>query len=263
MIRFCETQEEYEQAQRLCVSCFNDPPDYVKEVFKRAGRENLLVYLEKGRILSMAFMLPFTLDGRQGHYIYCACTDSEWRGRGLMSQLLEEAVRMGIQRGDEFSFLLPAQESLFAYYRARGYTIPFYCGYRLATAFGSEMTELREAGEEEFYKLRGAYLASVGGLCPGTSASSIAYFDALDCGGKILTDGTSLAVCYPEKTVFVKELLAAPEHQQSMINALLAYFSVPTCTVQGPSYEDEYVLGLLRWMKEPSSAEIYGNLLLD
>ena len=110
--------------------CFGDPPRHIHYFFNNLFEpQNCLTYREDGGIVSMVHMLPARIadGGRlvQAHYIYAAATLPEYRSRGLMGQLLEAAFQAGRRRGDRYSFLLPANRSLYRFYGNLGYTVGF------------------------------------------------------------------------------------------------------------------------------------------
>ena len=55
-------------------------------------------------------------------YVVAVCTHPDYAGRGLMKEMLKEALRLARERGDVASLLLPAEDWLFDYYtKAVGY----------------------------------------------------------------------------------------------------------------------------------------------
>jgi GNAT superfamily N-acetyltransferase len=95
MICFCKTDADYLEARQLCSLCFGDEDEYLSGVFSRTKKEDLLLYKDGERIISLLFMLQFELGSRKGHYIYYACTHPEHRGKGLMTKLLDAAKTEG------------------------------------------------------------------------------------------------------------------------------------------------------------------------
>ena len=60
-------------------------------------------------------------------YVVAVCTHPDYAGRGLMKEMLKEALRLARERGDVASLLLPAEDWLFDYYtKAVGYA-PIFC----------------------------------------------------------------------------------------------------------------------------------------
>ncbi len=78
-----------------------------------------------GKPAAALYILPAALRGEREdypcHYIYAAATLPEFRGRGVMTELLQFAWEVGRARGDCFSVLVPANGGLFDYYALHGY----------------------------------------------------------------------------------------------------------------------------------------------
>ncbi len=76
-----------------------------------------------GEIVSMLFKIPCTVKlgdcEQKAYYIYAVATDKRYRGKGLMSQLINKCCN----EEDALYFLKPVKESLIAFYENVG----FYC----------------------------------------------------------------------------------------------------------------------------------------
>lgn len=87
--------------------------------------ENTLVFEENKKIASMLFLLDGEMcinnSNYAAYYLYAACTAHEYRGRGLMSELLKFAQKTAYERNVYFICLMPAEDSLFDYYSRFGY----------------------------------------------------------------------------------------------------------------------------------------------
>ena len=87
--------------------------------------DRTLICTEDGRLAAALYMLPVSLETENrsfpAHYIYAAATDPVFRRRGIMGHLLSLAARQGEARGEAYSILLPAYDSLYDYYRRFGY----------------------------------------------------------------------------------------------------------------------------------------------
>lgn len=85
---------------------------------------------ETGSIVSSLLLLPYSMTycGRVPGlaYIYGAGTLRKYRARGYMSRLMREALREAADRGDTFAALIPARQSLQAYYAKFGFATVFY-----------------------------------------------------------------------------------------------------------------------------------------
>lgn len=87
--------------------------------------ENTLVFEDNGKIVSMLFLLEGEMkinnNRYPSYYLYAACTLNDCRGKGYMSQLLGFAQKTAYNRGYYFICLLPANKSLYEYYKKYGY----------------------------------------------------------------------------------------------------------------------------------------------
>lgn len=85
---------------------------------------------ETGVIVSSLLLLPYSMTFHNRvpgvAYIYGAGTLRKYRARGYMSRLMREALREAADRGDTFAALIPARESLQAYYGKFGFSTVFY-----------------------------------------------------------------------------------------------------------------------------------------
>lgn len=96
---------------------------------RRYVPENTLIAEENGKIASMLFLLDgkMCIEGVDypSYYLYAACTLKEFRGRGLMAMLLEEAKKVADSRGYDYICLMPGEKSLFDFYKKHGYKTVF------------------------------------------------------------------------------------------------------------------------------------------
>ena len=118
------TQGEKENSRRLYECCFpEDSQKFVDYYYQEKCRDNEIAVIEAcGNIVSMVHANPFTVSccGTQAevHYIVAVATDPEYRRRGYMRQLMQQVLRDCRNRGEVFSFLMPADP---AYYEPLGY----------------------------------------------------------------------------------------------------------------------------------------------
>ncbi len=73
-------------------------------------------------IVSSLFMLPCKIGDYEGKCVYCAMTAYAHRGKGYMKKLLDFSYDYCTQNGFDFLFLVPAEKSLFDYYKKCGFT---------------------------------------------------------------------------------------------------------------------------------------------
>lgn len=111
----------------LWLASFEDINPALTAFFKERFRPADCLVCKGGKeLLAALYMLPSALlwKGKHfpAHYIYAASTLPAYRGQGLMARLLQEAAEKGEKRGEAFSFLLPAEDSLYGYYAKHGYS---------------------------------------------------------------------------------------------------------------------------------------------
>lgn len=92
--------------------------------------ENTVIYDYEGEVASVLFLIEgdMHINGKDysSYYLYAACTLKKFRGRGMMSEMLEFSKNTAYQRNKYFIALKPAEESLYNYYSKFGYKPVFY-----------------------------------------------------------------------------------------------------------------------------------------
>ncbi len=73
-------------------------------------------------IVSSLFLLPCKIGEYEGKCVYCAMTSYTHRGKGYMKNLLDFSYEYCKENGFDFLFLVPAEKSLFDYYKSCGFT---------------------------------------------------------------------------------------------------------------------------------------------
>lgn len=95
--------------KRLWTVCFGDDEEFVDSFLIRyydAGR--MLAVSQEGSLRSMLHLLPFTGETGRTVYIYGVATDPEFRGRGLASRLMRDAMRRIETDAIDTAVLIPA-----------------------------------------------------------------------------------------------------------------------------------------------------------
>lgn len=129
MIRLSE-EKDREGLISLWEEAFGDNREAI-ELFlsKRALPQNTIVAEKNGKIASMLFLL----DGKikvgkselNAYYLYAAATLKEFRGKGIMAQMLEAAKELAFTRKIDLICLKPAEKSLYDFYKKHGYQTIF------------------------------------------------------------------------------------------------------------------------------------------
>ena len=127
--------------------------------------QNTLVAEENGKIASMLFLLDGEVKAYdkllKAYYLYAAATLKEFRGKGIMAQMLREAEKLAQSGGVDLICLKPAEESLYRFYEKHGYKTVFSIKTVTLIADYSSVTD-------------------VSGICPNIFAARETAFAGLD-----------------------------------------------------------------------------------
>ena len=106
----------------LWLRCFEEKEEAVKLFFER-NLSNTHAYLAEdgGTAIAAVYLIGCQLVGKSAHYLCGAATDPAYRHRGVMTALIEFALRDAARRGDCYSALLPANDGLYRFYARLGY----------------------------------------------------------------------------------------------------------------------------------------------
>ena len=122
-----ESKEKYiPELSQLWKNVFGDEDGYIKLFFDTAYKTcRCFAHLENEKIVSALYLLDcsISLDSKlfDGYYLYAAATDENYRGRGLMKKLIEEAEDFMKEQKKAFIALVPASASLYDYYSKFGF----------------------------------------------------------------------------------------------------------------------------------------------
>ena len=113
------TLEEHGKTRKLWEEIFTqDTKQFLDYYYSVKALENEIYVMEDGdRIISMLHLNPYEM--RVGdriyktHYIVAVATDENYRKRGYMAALLNHAMQVMKERGEPFTFLMPASEAIY------------------------------------------------------------------------------------------------------------------------------------------------------
>jgi predicted N-acetyltransferase YhbS len=86
-----------------------------------AGWNNIYVACDNDRLIAQLLAVPCSVGKHKGAYLYALATAPEYRGRGVMSGLMEFTQKQVSADGVMFFVLIPASASLFKYYSRLGF----------------------------------------------------------------------------------------------------------------------------------------------
>jgi predicted acetyltransferase len=116
---------------RIWKTCFGDDDEYIHFFLEKLYLpDHCLLAVIDGEPVAMLHLLPINYhDGvkqSRAQYIYAAATLPKYRRRGIMAELIDEALLQGEQNGSAFTALLPANEGLYDYYEKSGFHTAFH-----------------------------------------------------------------------------------------------------------------------------------------
>lgn len=119
-----------EQTKQLWKKCFDDTEEFVEMYFDHCYNDDINIVLQRGdQVISALQMIPYSMtypgEVISASYISGACTDPDFRGRGVMRELLLQSFIRMKQRDIPVSTLIPAEPWLFDYYKKMGYASVF------------------------------------------------------------------------------------------------------------------------------------------
>lgn len=111
--------------------CFHDSDEFVEMYFRLRYNSETTMTIQSGNKVISALQMPYypmTFEGAeiQVAYISGACTHPDFRGKGVMTQLLAESFSRIVQKNIPLSILIPANPELYQYYARTGYAPAFF-----------------------------------------------------------------------------------------------------------------------------------------
>ncbi|MBQ4559920.1 MAG: GNAT family N-acetyltransferase [Tyzzerella sp.] len=112
-------QEEHIKTRRLWEKIFTeDTSEFLEYYYSVKVNDNEIYVIEDGgEIVSMLHLNPYQMRVKdkvyQTHYIVAVATDERYRHQGFMRQLLNYAMQVMRERGEPFTFLMPADEAIY------------------------------------------------------------------------------------------------------------------------------------------------------
>lgn len=124
------TTEDKRALYALWQKTFGDEPAVIDRFFPCVTPNDIVVCGENGNPVSALYMPRVKLGCGEktlsAAYIYAAATDTAYRGRGLMTALLQFAAENAQRQSLDGLYLVPAEPTLFDYYGARGFVTTFF-----------------------------------------------------------------------------------------------------------------------------------------
>lgn len=113
-----DTVKQQKDSYDLWKMCFNDTKEYMDNYFAWRLKENQILSLYDNEIMASMLHLnpyPIMISGKEipSNYIVGVATRPEYRGNGLMRNLLTTALKNMYEEGHGFTFLMPAKDKIY------------------------------------------------------------------------------------------------------------------------------------------------------
>ncbi|MFV0420418.1 MAG: GNAT family N-acetyltransferase [Dysgonomonas sp.] len=112
--------------RQMWKTCFEDTDEFLDIYFHYKYRnENTLIYFDGNKAVASLQMLPYSITFYKETipfaYLAGLCTLPEYRNKGYMAKLINEAHHIIAQRNIHLSILIPAEDWLYGFYEKYGY----------------------------------------------------------------------------------------------------------------------------------------------
>ena len=110
---------EHIRTRKLWEEIFTeDTPEFLDYYYSVKIQDNEIYVIEdENEIVSMIHLNPYNMRIKDKiyntHYIVAVATKESYRKRGLMRKLLNHVLQVMADRGEQFTFLMPASESIY------------------------------------------------------------------------------------------------------------------------------------------------------
>ena len=151
-------KEEHIRTRKLWEKVFTeDTEKFLDYYYSEKVKDNEIYVIEDdGEIVSMVHLNPYRMridkEIHNTHYIVAVATDENYRRKGLMATLLRYVMDVMQRRGEPFTFLMPASESI---YKPFGFTFIYTQNQSkvLGLECKDEEIEIVDASEADCYNM--------------------------------------------------------------------------------------------------------------
>lgn len=269
------------ESRNIWHRCFpNDPEVFLDLYFSRVFKagNTLLLQNDKGETAAHVQCLPYELNWQglrlSAGYISGACTIPEERNKGLMKNLMQRALRKMYERGDFFSFLIPAEPGLYDFYRRKsGFETAFYKQTVSCVEEASKNGEDIPAGAWDDFIRRAEKQRIPGGILHNTAQLQVVAEDLNLAGGGIARyPENSLevsAICWyrtNDGVLYIPDIYGPNHMRRQLIDKLMTKLQCHRLQATLPaSPERREPKGMIRLLRIPEIMQIYaaGNQKFD
>lgn len=255
--------DEKKEIMHMWDVVFGESNAYMQLYFGRKFRpERCMAVEQDGKLVSSLEILPYPFAFHKmmagSGYLSGVATLPEYRGRGLMGQMLIETFRYQRQLGQLVSTLIPASHSLYDLYEKYGFVTAFRLQNQVidrdSTTQRLPITQLEGTLSEQVYDCyeRHQRRYAIGSLKTPDDLDVVALEHRAGGGeiwavqGKEQVDALAFAI-WQGKKLWLKEVIAENEVQRmALVQTLMAHYRVQQCELTTGGCEDGTPLGMAR-----------------
>ena len=243
-------REETAALRGLWREAFGESAEFLDLFFRAAyDPERCLVAMEGDNLAAMLYWFDCEFRDRRAAYLYGIATAEPFRGRGLATALMEQTHRHLENLGYGLAILVPAGESLFRFYGARGYRTVGYLKETVVSA--GEPIAYQELGAAEYARLRRSLLPQNPVIQEGENLALLAGY------GRFFAGDGWCAVYTPGEHPVLAEFLGETNSAAGLIGAL----GLEQAVVRGPGGDKPFAMA--RALTEPIPQRLYFAFAFD
>ena len=207
--------EQIASLKALWQEAFGDTEEYLRLFFTTAfSPDRCHCLTESGEVAAALYWFDCVVEGKSYAYLYAIATKKAFRGRGLCNALMTNTHRHLQELGYAGAILVPAEESLFDFYRAMGYR-NFGGVSRFTCQPGEVAAALQPVDAENYGKLRQKLLPS------GGVTQDLVTLHFLEAQTALYKGDDFLLSCYREEDILmVQEYLGDKSKAPGIVAAL-------------------------------------------
>ncbi len=157
-----ENTEYNLQLNELWQEVFGDSKEAVDIFFEMMfDTSHCFAHLQDTKITSWLYLLPckikFDSQIFSGAYLFAAGTKKEYRRKGIMSTLINEAQDFAKNQGLDFISLVPANETLYSYYEKFGFQTAMHKVMNTSKNQGLTVAKTSPLNAEQVYDIRSSF----------------------------------------------------------------------------------------------------------
>ena len=252
---------------------------YFDEIYKN---EDTLIYLEQDQAIAALQIIPYSIKIDNaihlGGYISGAMTHPDYRKRGCMKKLLNEAFSVMKSRNFVYSFLIPEENWLFNFYDKYGYIKAFpvnqenivcHCKGKAQSNEVNIAKQLSEVDLNDFYTIYSGFLMEKSnGILKSNQQIDNILWDFFDGKGILFFNNRGIAfTLLQEGRVCIKEFFYFDEEiKGDFLKKIGEYYQEKEITISNDSSTPflKYQ-GMIKRLDESAifSTDIYMSMMLN